>query len=324
MRRARVAIWLVLLATAGAAPIAAHNDDDECRIKEITSVSPLTANAGTYTMPQMPAAQAVTITIAFKTRHRGTCRGAIAFSRPNLPATMSPVGGGGGKLPYTILSAAGGGKQLIFTGIDPGSNRLDFTVHGNAHSVTLTVYVLMQPGLAAVPAGSYADHGLTLHVFSRSDWNLRLVGSRPFAVIGTVAPVCLLPAPDIKNLNFNSAISNGLPNPAIVFTANFQNVSCTAPARIRLSGTRLEPSSPIVPVANFDNFIHWRAGATFGAASVELSTKAANQATSAVQNMTSGAISGAVITVNVNLLQGQRVIAGTYSGVLTVTIDPSL
>ena len=325
MPSATARTWLIA-AVAGllamASPAIAHDDDDECRIKEVTSVSPLSANTDTYTPPNSPAVKAVTITVSFKTKGDGACRGSIAFNRPSLPAAMAPVGGGSSKLPYTIQSGAG--KQLLFTGVDPGSNRLDFTVHGHAHSVTFTVNVLVQPGPGPITAGSYADHSVTLQVFSRRDWHLKLVAARSFTVTGAVAPVCQLPPPDLASLNFNSAISNGLPNPAVVFTATFTNVSCTAPARIRLSGQKLQPISAIVPVANFDNFIHWQASASFGAAAVQLNTKTASEATSAVQNVATGPTSGAVIRVDVNLLQGQRVIAGTYTGILTVTIDPSL
>ena len=330
MRAWRIGAWLALLLAlplaghlvAASAALAHGDDHDDCRIKEIKSVTPLSANAGTYTPPSVPSAQAVSITIGLKTKGEGTCRGSLAFNRPSLPATMGRMGGGG-TLPYAVQTAAGGGTQLVFSGVDPHGHRLDFTVPSHAHSVTLTVYVLMQPGLAPIPAGAYVDH-LTLQVFNRQDWHLSLVGSRPFTVSGTVAAVCQLPAPDVASLSFNSAISNGLPNPAIVLTARFTNVSCSAPARIRLSGNRLEPTSPISPVANFDNFIHWQASAAFGAASAVLNTRTASQVTSAVQNVAGGATAGVTITVNINLLQGQRVIAGTYSNVLTVTIDPSL
>ena len=320
-------VWLALFVTglfAATSPVIAHDDhDDDCRIKEITSVTPLSANTGTYTPPAVPSSQPIFLTINLKTKGKGTCRGSLAFNRPSLPATLGRVGGGG-SLPYVIQTAAGGGTSLLFSGVDPQSHRLDFTVPSNAHSVTLTVYVRMQqPGLAPVAAGAYGDHP-TLQVFNRQDWHRTLVGSRPFTVAGTVASVCQLPAPNVASLSFNSAISNGLPNPAVVLTAKFTNVSCTAPARIRLSGNRLEPTSPISPVANFDNFIHWQASATFGAASVLFDTRTASQASSAVQNVASGATSSVTISVNINLLQGQRVIAGTYSNILTVTIDPSL
>jgi hypothetical protein len=55
-----------------------------------------------------------------------------------------------------------------------------------------------------------------------------------------------------------------------------------------------------------------------------LNTKTGSKVTSVVQNVTGGATTDATIMVNVNLLQGRRVIAGTYSNILTVTIDLSL
>src|SRR3989337_2056768 len=128
MRAWRVCAWLALLVVghlAVASAAVAHGDDhDQCRIKEVTSVTPLSANAGTYTPPSVPSAQAVSITISLKTKGEGTCHGSLAFKRPSLSATMGRVGGGG-TLPYTIQTAAGGGMQLLFSGVDPDSHRLD-------------------------------------------------------------------------------------------------------------------------------------------------------------------------------------------------------
>jgi hypothetical protein len=327
MHRLRAyALGLLVLAAAGAlAPAArAHDDhDDECRIKEVTSITPASANAGTYTPPALPTARPVTITINLRTDGEGTCKGSLAFNSYGPPLLQRV--GGGGSMPYMIQTAAAGGTPLIYTGTDPDNRRLDFTLPSRARSVTVLVYVLMQPTPAApIAAGAYSD-GLLLQVFNRKAWDhLTLAGSRPFTVAGTVAQVCQLPPPDVANVNFTSAISNGLPNPGIVATVRFTNVSCTAPAHIRLSGQRLEPSAPLAPVAAFDNFIHWRASATFGAAAATLDTRTASQATSATHNVVSGAVAGATITVDINLLRGQRVLAGSYSNILTVTIDPSL
>jgi hypothetical protein len=117
-----------------------------------------------------------------------------------------------GSLPYAIQTSAGGGTSLLFTGGDPGSNRLDLDVYCSATSVTLTVYVLMQPG-PGVAAGNYADSSLTLQLFYRRDGRTFLVASRPFTVTGAVQAVCQRPPPNVASLDFTSAISNGLPNP---------------------------------------------------------------------------------------------------------------
>jgi hypothetical protein len=81
--------------------------------------------------------------------------------------------------------------------------------------------------------------------------------------------------------------------------------------------------TPISAASGLDNFIHWRAQGTFSAATATLSTNSAATVISSATNVASGATSGATITINVNLIAGQPLLAGTYTGVLTVTVDPN-
>lgn len=293
-----------------------------CRLKEVLSVAPVAANLGSYTPPLAPAALPVDITIDFKTEGRGTCRGAITFYRQALPARMTRLGGGGGRT-YTIQSAPGGGTPLVFASWPPANRTLDFTVQGGhgtqRHTLTLTVYVAADGGWLA--AGSYTDSVL-MKVLDRANNGYEIVKYQNFTVSSLVQPLCDLPPPDKLNLDFTSTITSGVPSSATLI-ATFSGVACSAPARIRLSGEPLiNPAIP--PAANFDNFIDWEARADFGSAHVVLDTRVSNQATSAGQNVLSGATQSATITLSVRLLAGRRVIAGHYSNILTVTIDPAL
>jgi hypothetical protein len=159
-------------------------------------------------------------------------------------------------------------------------------------------------------------------VLDRSGDHYDIVEYRNFAVTSLVQQTCNLPPPSAWTLDFTSAISNGLPN-ATTLSVSFSGVACSAPARIRLSGEALK-NPAIAPVANFDNFINWQASATFGAANVLLDTSTSSQVTSGSQNVGSGPTSSATITIAVRLLAGRRIIAGHYSNILTVTIDPAL
>jgi hypothetical protein len=295
----------------------------DCSIKEVLSVTPVMANLGTYQPPDAAAALALDITIELKTRGRGTCKGAITFYRQGgLPGRMTRLGGGDPRS-YTIGTAPGGGTPLMFASWPPVGRTLDFTVQGGGgtqrHTVTLTVYVTAQSGWLA--AGNYSD-AVLMKVLDRSRNGYDIVKYQTFSVTSTVQQQCDLPPPDTLNLDFTSTIANGLPGNATLI-ATFSGVACSAPARIRLSGEPLiNPAIP--PAANFDNFIDWQASADFGNAHVVLDTRVTNQATSSAQNVASGPTQSATITLSVRLMAGRRVIAGHYSNILTVTIDPAL
>jgi hypothetical protein len=307
--------------SGGHGPGGGHSGD--CSIKEVISVTPVVANLGTYQPPEAAAALPLAITVDLKTRGRGTCKGAITFYRQGgLPGRMTRLGGGQPRT-YTIGTAPGGGASLMFASWPPVGRTLDFTVQGGSgtqrHTVTLNVYVTAASGWLA--AGNYSDSVL-MKVLDRSRNGYDIVKYQTFTVTSVVQQLCDLPPPDLLNLDFTSTISNGLPGNATLI-ATFSGVACSAPARIRLSGEPLiNPAIP--PAANFDNFIDWEASADFGNAHVALDTRVTNQATSATQNVASGPTQSATITLSVRLLAGRRVIAGHYSNILTVTIDPAL
>jgi hypothetical protein len=142
-----------------------------------------------------------------------------------------------------------------------------------------------------------------------------------FWVASQVGQACDLPPPSSSSLDFSRSIDRGLPN-ATALSVTFTGVACSAPARIRLSGEPLI-NPEIAPVANFDNFIDWQARASFGAAQALLDTRQTNQVTSAAKNVASGPTQSGLITIQVKLLPGRRIIAGHYSNVLTVAIDPA-
>ena len=235
------------------------------------------------------------------------------------------------------LERSGGNSLITQTGyvqnVSPAAaNRLSFTVGANSTSAPQTV-TLRVPAGQNVAAGSYTDLGVVLQLMelqSAGGSPVQLIRETSFTPLATVAASCTLPAPSPPNLSLTSAISQGLPNAAVTASTTFTGVRCSAPTRVRLSGAALLPSPALSARPSFDNFINWHANAQFGAAKADLTTTgtAASPAglatvTSANKNIASGVTTNGTISVTANLVAGQRILAGSYAGTLTVSIDPS-
>ena len=159
-------------------------------------------------------------------------------------------------------------------------------------------------------------------------WNTveqTLAKSASLSVNATVASVCQLGAPSLATIDFSTAIVGGAAKSGISQTTTM-STNCTAPTVVQLTGGRMTSPSAPAAVGAFDNFISWSATATFGGATANLvaDTSVAKTATSASKNATSGAISNGTVLVDIGLIDGNRLIAGSYSSTLMVTIDPSL
>lgn len=254
-----------------------------------------------------------------------TCSFALSFTRAALPARMSS---GAFTLQYSVESL-GGATLLQTTGFVFGSspaaaNRLAGFV-GTRSSVTLSVRIRIPAGQTNVAAGTYTDNSVTIGVYEISGTSpIASVDTKAFSVSTNISPACQLPAPDFTTLDFTSAITAGAVNAAVIRRATFLGAACTQPSKIRLSGIALQPLVPAGAVAGFDSFIDYRAVGVFGAASATLTTKTGSAATSTGYNIASGPVTGATITIDVNLVAGNPILAGSYSTVLTVSIDPAL
>lgn len=303
-----------------------------CTLTGANATQITSASSVTVTPPYDPSGGGdqlhnFTVTVSNpNTATNATCRVGLSFTRATLPATMS---NGGTTLQYS-LESTGGATLLQTTGLvifsaPAAANRVNLNLAPGA-TANVTVRVRIPAGQTGATSGSYSDPTLTVGIYELffGVFPYRVVDERSFTVNASITGSCTLPPPDQSTLNFTPAISSGLPNPGYVLTSTFSGVSCTAPSRIRLSGSPLVPTPALGSVAGFDNQINYLAIGQFGAASVALNTSVASQATSVGTNVVSGSVSGATITVDVNLLVGQRILAGNYSSVLTVTIDPGL
>ncbi|MBA2127421.1 hypothetical protein DLM45_14500 [Hyphomicrobium methylovorum] len=315
------ALCLVVTATPGQAALCVAPFPITVSSVTTTLLSPYDPFSGT------DATLGVTITLSNSLISLG-CDVSISFTRlAGLPAVMSQ---GANSLQYTIESP-GGATLLQTTGFVQGSspapaNRIDAVVP-LLGSVSVNVIIRVPAG-QLVAAGNYSDLQVTLLVVSRgvllSNTPRAIIAQQAFVPSISVVSKCVLPAPSSSTLDFTSAISHGVPNPAIVKSTQFTNVQCTAPSILRLSGSAMQPVLATPPKTGFDNSINWRANGTFGNASSSLNTSIASQADSGSKNVGSGATSNGNINVDVNLLSGNPIISGNYSGVLKVTIDPNL
>jgi hypothetical protein len=258
------------------------------------------------------------------------CGASISFTRSaGLPAVMSQ---GASNLQYSIEVPSSGQTLLQTTGFVSGSSpvpgtRYDFLLPLLGATANVPVRIRIPAG-QLVASGNYSDNQLNATVVALGD----LLGTMPTGILkqqGFVPSVnvvskCVLPAPSISTLDFSSAISNGHPNPGVIQSSVFNNVRCTAPSVLRLSGGAMQPVGSVPAQSGFDNFINWRAAGTFGSAATVLNTNSASQATSPTKNTPSGATPNGTINVDVNLMNGNPIIAGSYRSTLTVTIDPNL
>lgn len=298
------------------------------------TVTPLTASTGSYTTPIAPVAQAVTITISgtYNTNATaGTCSGAISFQRATLPATMADTSGGTATLPYTIRTTAAGGNTLLFTGTSVGFanvQQYSFTSAGanltnRAYTVTLTTYFLMQPG-APQAAGSYSD-SLTMWMFDLATG----VGfaSRGFTVTGTVTKVCTIggvarPTADTATIPVSAA---GAVNTAVI-NKSYASAVCNTPSNVQLTSLNGAVTNAGSPPSGFTNLINYSSTAVFSGASASLNTVTNPLATgpeSGTAVSTTGALPTGTMTVTITpQANALKLLSGTYSDTLTITITP--
>jgi hypothetical protein len=277
------------------------------------------ANLGTYNPFNAQLLRAIAISI--KNNSAAACDLSLSFKSATDPARML---NGTSALPYTIENA-GNAKSIIYTGAFPANvDRINFNNVAAGATVNRNVDVTVAAG-QVVADGLYADPVLSLDVFDRVGNSLTLIKTTPYPVSATVQKVCRLDAPAQTTLSFGaSEITNGRPNAAVV-KSTLMTASCTAPTKVRLTGAALQPTVAAAPRTGFDNFINYRAVGTFGGATSTLNTTTtAASADSSGKNTANGATPSGTVSVDVNLVPGNPVIAGSYSGILTVTVDPAL
>jgi hypothetical protein len=311
--RVRARCGLVPLIAVVAASCLAGTAEAACTASEITGITYTSTSLAPYNPFTSFTPKLVTVTVSATS----ACAVEVAFYSPSMPARMS--GPGGPDLFAYDVQSQGGGTSLLYGGGTPSSTAHIDIGAGNVGSATVEISV---PAGQVVADGLYSDADLVAHVFDKTGSTFTLLRTAAMTVNGSVAKVCQFTTPTSPTLNFTSAIANGQPNPAHVQSVTFTGVSCTAPTLVRLSGDRMQLSPPGAS-SGFDSFINYRASASFNAASAVLNTNLASEASSGTANTTTGATVDGSISVDVNLLAGQPLLAGSYAATLTLAIEPS-
>ena len=303
---------LIALAALAVASCFSAPAEAACAPGDITGISfAPSATLSPYNPFASFSPKLVTVTVSASV----SCTVELAFFSPTLPARMT----GPAQLNYDV-GLTGGAASLVFAGGSPPVT-VPIVIPGPGNPGTTTVQIDLPAG-QVVADGAYGDASLTAQVFDRTGSIFTLLQSRSMPVTGSVAKVCEFTAPTSPTLNFTSAIANGLPNSSYQHSVTFDGVSCTAPTLVRLSGAALQ-LQPATSAPGFDNFIDYRASASFNAASAVLDTRMASEASSAATNTMAGATVNGSIRVDVNLLVGNPLLAGTYAAILTVSVDPN-
>lgn len=305
-------VWLLAMLACSSSAWAQN-----CSNAQVPSMSVSSMNAGNYN----PFATFTPLIVTVAVQTTRACSLALTFSRTTLPAVMSS---GGFTLQYQVEAVGGGTSYLTATLPPAAGNRLSFVAPAAGfHTVQVQVRVLAGQ---VVNAASYSDTGLTARIYNiRNNGSLQQRRTAAVTPQATVVSTCSLGVASPSSLSFAAAeIPQGVPNPAIVKSTAL-TAACTAPTFLRLTGSALTPSPAIPSASGFDNFINYRAVGSFGAATTTLNTTTTPATSvSAARNVASGPTTSGTVNVDVNLLSGQPVSAGSYSGVLTVTIDPNL
>ena len=191
----------------------------------------------------------------------------------------------------------------------PGASPLTLVLQPNVvHPIP--VAVRLEPGHNIAPGRYAAD--LILSMFENS----LLIDRTAVTVAADVRSVCTLPAPSPAQLDFSPGVATGRVQSGYRQTTVISEASCNGPSRLRLSGQPLATNQPPNPA--YAATINYEATATFGARTASFNSAQSQQTTLDVP-----ADTGAM-TINITLsAQPRALVAGTYSSVLRVTLEPA-
>lgn len=311
IRRAAVAIILALLAMP---PAVAQTNCANTALATLTSST--TVNAASAYDPFSGAGVTTNMTVTVRNGNAGNCSIAVVFVRPTSPIVMTNAS-------FTLTYGVDfNGTNAINIG-SPSSGWFA-TLAGGASFTFSTYHMTIAANQTSAAAGNYNDNMVQLYLYAFRFGTWQFVRTYGFNFNASIAKKCTMAAPSPSSLNFTPAISHGKPNAAYTLSSTLGSVRCTYPSKVTLSGTAMQHTPAIGAMPGFDNFINWRAVATLGGANATLDTSAASTVTSTSYNVGSGTTINGSVGVNVNLLAGQPLRSGNYTGTLTVTVDPTL
>jgi hypothetical protein len=267
-----------------------------------------------------PATQSLSITV---TRNgngvNNPCRLGVYIEGGRPSKTLAS---GANTLTYDMLSS---GASILYPAGAPPTSVVVLTINRNS-SQTATVSFEV-PANQVVATGTYLDAANEVTVTNVNNAGVpqnTITRRTPLSTQAFVTKTCQLGTPSLTTLAFAAAdIPKGLPNQGVIKSTSMTG-SCTAPANLKLTGQALEQIPPAPPRSGFDNTINYTAIGTFNAATVTLNTTGAPQTvmSAAPAGAANSVVSGGV-GVNVNLRQANPLLAGSYTGTLTVTLEPA-
>lgn len=297
------------LALASALPLGAA-EAANCTAADISAFSVSPAAIGAYTaFGAAPGPAPFTVSITT----RANCTN-LGLALSGLAGTFAPAA------PSLAFTVTGGAPTTSFP--------LDVNVNRTTDTRTWTVSM---GGGQVAPAGVYGTAGgtagITVGLYTKHGNRLQQppIRTAPLDVTVNVLGGCRLDPPTLASVDFSGAIVNGTASPNVVSSIVFPSATCTSPSRIRLSGAALQPIGAVTPRAGFDSLIDWRATASFGTATAVLTTGGTTprEGLSPTRNQGSGIGSTGSVALSINLVPGRQIVAGSYTGTLTVAIDPS-
>lgn len=176
------------------------------------------------------------------------------------------------------------------------------------------------------PAGLYsmgAPPSVEAVLFTQSGQIFSEIRRATFSLQTNITGSCSLSSGTAAtaSVSFTGHISNGVP--AATVKQHSLNVDCTVLAKVRLSGSAMTTANPATGA--FDNFINYRAIATFAGATTTLVTNGTAPVTSTSSSLSSTIGDNLPVTIDINMIAGSKpLLAGSYSNVMTVTVDPNL
>lgn len=315
LRRVMHTIWMLLVfliagSTTGLA---------QCAVNSVT------ASISSVVLPNynpLAAAQIRTSVLSIRNNSGTTCNLSVSFFNGTDPARML---NGVSFLAYNIENV-GNTKTIIYLGGTPANaDRININNIGAGATATRDIDFSALTGQTK-PGGTYVDNVVRADIFNRSGGGtLTLIRSVNLTVSTTVPSVCTMGTPSPATIAFGASdIVNGLPPTSPTAKTTSISASCNAPATLRLTGQALQPLLATLPRPGFDNFINYQATAAFGAANTTLTTTttSATQSSASLSSAAGTTLTGTV-NVGVVLQRGNPIVAGNYSGILTVTLEPT-
>jgi len=259
------------------------------------------------------------VSIIVENRASETCDLAIVFTAPQGTGVLRSSNE---NLTYALETTSGAALLRPASIVDPtaGPHIALTLAAGESAAVSLRARIGAHQ---SVPPGHYADDTAGVSVYARPPAGSfgTFLDQRSFPVSVRVAAVCQMSAPSVSALDFSGDIGVDSTPRGAPRSVRLDTASCNTHARLNLSGSALTRDG--AALAGFDSFVNFEARATFGSAAAMLVTSQDGASDETVPALVEDADVPRAIDVQIWLLARRALAAGTYSGVLTVTLEPS-